>query len=412
MIIGILFFIFGLITWVNSVLIPFFKTVCELTDAQAYLVAFAFYIAYFVMAIPSSKIIKRFGYSKSMTLGLVAMSIGAFCFVPAAYFRHYLIFLIGLFIQGIGLALLQTAANPYVTLIGPIKSAARRISIMGICNKVAGMIGVFLLSSALFGKTSHLVERLSVLDSINHLNPDEIFERTQLLEKISNSIMLPYIIVGITFILLAILISSAHLPELQENEEEHCTENKPIQKYHYMWLGVFALFVYVGAEVIAIDTLVMYGKHLNFEISIASNFPIYALIALTVGYLLSIVLVPKLISQRYALIIQTIIALILTIIVVVTPSRVSITALILINFTHAIMWPAIWPLSLDGLGKHTKTASAFLIMAIAGGAVLPLIFGKLSDIFTQQYAYLILIPLYLFILFFAIFGYKIGKNYK
>jgi len=156
-VIGSLFFVFGFVTWLNNILIPYMRTSCELTtQVQGYLVTFAFYIAYFVMSIPSSLVLKKTGYSNGMALGLVVMAIGCMMFIPGAQMRSYPMFLLGLFLQGSGLSLLQTASNPYVTVIGPIESAARRMSIMGICNKLAGMIGILVLYNALFSGKEHL----------------------------------------------------------------------------------------------------------------------------------------------------------------------------------------------------------------------------------------------------------------
>ncbi|HQQ20964.1 MAG TPA: MFS transporter, partial [Bacteroidales bacterium] len=159
-IIGSLFFVFGFVTWLNSVLIPFLQTACELNKTQASWVNLSLYISYFVMAIPSSYILKKTGFSNGMALGLVIMAVGSILFVPAAMERHYPLFLIGIFIQGTGLALLQTAANPYVTILGPIETAARRQSIMGVANKVAGMIGILILSSVVFSGSNELLAQI------------------------------------------------------------------------------------------------------------------------------------------------------------------------------------------------------------------------------------------------------------
>ena len=160
-VIGSLFFVFGFVTWLNNILIPYMRTSCELTtQVQGYLVTFAFYIAYFVMSIPSSFVLKKTGYSNGMALGLVVMAIGCMMFIPGAKMRSYPMFLLGLFLQGSGLSLLQTASNPFVTVIGPIESAARRLSIMGICKTVSVMIAVLVLSNALFTGKEHLFESI------------------------------------------------------------------------------------------------------------------------------------------------------------------------------------------------------------------------------------------------------------
>ncbi len=401
-IIGALFFVFGFVTWLNSVLMPFLKTVCELTEFQASFVPFAFYISYFVMAIPSSFILKKTGFVKGMSLGLIIMTVGTLLFVPAAFYRYYLLFLVGLFVQGTGLALLQTASNPYVTILGPIQSAAQRISIMGICNKLAAILGVTLLFYALFAGMDSL--QLAV-DTAT----DSVAKATAL-QAIASQIIPPYLIMAAALIGLVFFIQYSKLPEVEEQEEETSKESRSIFSYPYMWFGVFAIFCYVGVEVIAIDYLISYGDTLGVAKELSRNFIVFSLVAFIVGYLLGIILIPKHLSQRVALIINTLLALILVGVATTSTGIVSIYAIIGLSFTNAIMWPSIWPLSIRDLGKHTKLGSAFLIMAIAGGALLPLVFGKLADLYSMQQAYFIMIPAYVYILLFATLLYKIEKK--
>ncbi len=404
-IIGALFFVFGFVTWLNGVLMPFLQTACELTKTQASLVNFAFYISYFVMAIPSSYILKKSGFANGMSLGLIVMAIGSIIFVPAALDRNYLLFLIGLFVQGTGLALLQTAANPYVTILGPIETAAKRQSIMGVSNKVAGMIGLFVLYSAIISKSKGLI------GLIEHTS--DISVKNNLLNELSRNVILPYIIITIVLIALMLFVKSAKLPEINEEANEN-DENKStgsIFSFPYLWIGIIALFFYVGAEVVSVNFLIDYGKDLNIPENVYKNFPIYALISIVVGYLLSIVLIPKVISQRTAGIINLILAIALVTIALIFPGLVSVIAIILLSFTNAILWPVIWPLSIQGLGRHTKLGSAFLIMAIAGGAVLPIFYSRLAELFNSQTAYSILYVAYGFMLFFVAIGYKI-KSWK
>jgi len=393
-IIGALFFVFGFVTWLNSVLIPFLKTACELSDSKASLVPFAFYISYFVMAIPSSSILKRTGFTNGMALGLIVMAIGSLVFIPAALQRNYLLFLVGLFTQGTGLALLQTATNPYVTILGPIESAAQRISIMGICNKVAGMIGVLALYAALFSNTEHLLVHFDTITNVAL--------REKILQQLSHSVIFPYLIMTAVLIGLVIFIKLAKLPEiLDEEKEDTKTEHHSIFSYPYLWFGIAAIFFYVGVEVVAIDYLIVYANKLQIPAEISKYYPIAALSALVVGYILGISLTPKVISQRTSLVINAFLGLTLALVALFTHGVTSIYAVIGLSFAHAIMWPAIWPLSIHSLGKHTKLASAFLIMAIAGGAVLPLIFGVISDKFGIQNAYYVLLPGYAYLIFFA-----------
>lgn len=404
-VIGSLFFVLGFVTWLNAILMPFLQTACELTTFQSSFVPFAFYISYFVTAIPSSMVLKKTGFSNGMSLALIIMAIGALIFVPAALNRSYILFLVGLFVQGIGLSLLQTAVNPYATIIGPIESAARRISIMGICNKVAGMIGIFLLSKVLFTGGDELMATIA--------NVTDPLQKEALLQSLSNRVIAPYLVMAAILIGFVLFIRAAKLPEI--NEEENSTgedkSKKSIFSYPYLWLGVLAIFFYVGAEVISVDYLARYGRYLGFGNDLSNSLSIYALIALVAGYLLGIAVVPKYISQRNALIIQLCLAIILVFVALFTNGIVSAIAIIALSFAHAIMWPAIWPLSIHDLGKYTKLGSAFLIMAIAGGAIMPLIYGKLSDLFNPQNAYALLFVSYAYIMFFATIGYKIrGKD--
>ena len=405
-IIGALFFVFGFVTWLNNVLIPFLQTSCELTSTQASLVNFAFYISYFVMAIPSSYILKKTGFANGMALGLIIMAIGSILFVPAALNRNFVLFLIGLFVQGTGLALLQTAANPYVTILGPIESAAKRQSIMGVCNKVAGMIGILILYSAIFSGSEGLIAQINDSNTLPAI-------KDQLLSELSRNVILPYIIMTCVLIALMIFVKAAKLPDISEdaNSSELDTPKKSIFAYPYLWIGIIALFFYVGAEVVSVTYLIQYGDYFGIAKEVSKNFGIYALISLVVGYLMGIVLVPKVISQRTAGIVNLVLAIILVTVALFTNGLISIIAVILLSFTNAILWPAIWPLSIQGLGKYTKLGSAFLIMSIAGGGVLSIIYGYLSDLYNPQSAYALLYVAYGFMLFFVAIGCKI-KSWK
>lgn len=402
-VIGSLFFVFGFVTWLNNILIPYMRTSCELTtQVQGYLVTFAFYIAYFVMSIPSSYVLKKTGYSNGMALGLVIMAVGCMMFIPGARLRSYPVFLAGLFLQGSGLSLLQTASNPYVTVIGPIESAARRMSIMGICNKVAGMIGILILYNALFGGKEELIESIKTAAS----GP----EKEAMLQQLSNGVIIPYLIMTAVLIALVLFIKSAHLPEIIEEEKKIDGKATSLFDYPYMWLGVAAIFFYVGAEVIAIDTLMGYGDYYNIPASVSHYFGVYALVALLVGYICGILFVPKYISQRNALIIQLLLAVTLVIVALCTEGLVSVIAIVCLSFAHAIMWPAIWPLAIRDLGNHTEFASALMVMAIVGGALIPLVYAKIADAVNPHAAYSVLFVCYAYILFFATFGYKISKS--
>lgn len=409
-IIGALFFIFGFVTWLNSVLIPFLKQACQLTDFQAYFVTLAFYIAYFVMAIPSSGILKRIGFAKGMSVGLFVMAVGSLIFIPAAQIRSYLLFLVGLFVQGTGLTLLQTASNPYVTILGPIESAAKRISIMGICNKVAGMIGIFILVELLFSDTQTLSARIEALSGAELANE---------LDILASRVIVPYLIMAVLLGGLAMMVLKAHLPEINPEEDEVSTQDRPglVEKnsvfdFPHLMLGVLCIFVYVGVEVIAIDTIGLYGQYQGFDLNTAGKFSIYSLIGLTIGYLLGIVVIPKYLSQRAALVACATMGFFFALAALATDGWVSIGFVVLLSFAHALMWPSIWPLALDRLGRFTKLGGALLIMGIVGGAIMPLVYGAVADSTNRQMAYWVTVPCYMYIFFFAVKGYKAGKMEK
>jgi FHS family L-fucose permease-like MFS transporter len=407
-IIGALFFIFGFVTWVNGTLIPYLQIACELDDFQSSLVAFAFYIAYFIMALPSSWVLGKIGYKRSMSLGLFIMAIGAAIFIPAAQSRSYFTFLVGLFCQGIGLALLQTASNPYVTILGPLESAAQRISIMGVCNKVAGAIGSVALAQIVLKGSDELKEKLKLI------SPEA---KKVMLDGMASKVIEPYIYIAIAFAVVAILLNFSPLPEIKTSEEkteaDTASDGNSIFKYTYLLLGVVALFLYVGVEVIAGDFIIQYGtKFWSIPIAEAQFYTMYILITMVVAYLIGAALIPKYLSQENALKLCAIMGMVLVVGIVLAPGKTSIYFVVALGFANALVWPSIWPLAIKDLGGHIKTGSAMLIMAIAGGALLPLVYGSLSDSIGKQQAYWMMFPCYMFILFYAMKGHKMGIQKK
>lgn len=406
-IIGVLFFIFGFVTWLNATLIPFLKISCELSNVQAYFVTFAFYISYFVMALPSSLVLHKTGFKGGMATGLLVMAFGSLLFLPAAMTRVYGLFITGLFIQGTGLCILQSASNPYVTILGPIESAAKRISIMGICNKIAGFIGPLVLSAI-------VLKNFEVIESQLKVTITGI-EREIILNNLASRVIMPYIIISVSLIILAVFIRFSPIPEIDteknnENPEKKAVERKnSIFKFPHLLLGFIAIFFYVGAEVISIDTITLYGKSQGVVMDDARLYPLMPLFGMVVGYIIGIILIPKYIKQEKALGISAILGLLFSITALLVYGFASVIFIALLGLANAVMWPAIWPLAIKGLGKYTKTGSAILIMGIAGGAILPLIYGRLVDIsfIGSQQAYWILIPCYLFIFYYAFKGHKI-----
>lgn len=406
-IIGILFFIFGFVTWLNGTLIPFLKLACDLqSDTEALLVTFAFYMAYFFLAIPSSFILGKTGYKKGMSLGLAIMGLGALLFIPAANTRNFALFLTGLFVQGMGLALLQTASNPYISVIGPIESAAKRISIMGICNKVAGALSPLILGAIVLKGASEIEGKIA-----KAATPEM---RVDLLNELAQRVVTPYSIMAAVLFLLAIMIWFSSLPEIEATAEKYIegrSEKKSLLQFPYLWLGVLCIFLYVGVEVMAGDVIGTYGKAIGIGLDETKVFTSYTLWSMVVGYVIGIFTIPKYIKQQQALALSAIAGLLLSLGVFVTTGYTSIIFIALLGFANALMWPAIFPLAIEGLGKFTKFGSAILIMGIAGGAVLPLVYAWLVSSATPPAAFFsIVAPCYAYILFFAWKGHAIGKQ--
>ena len=411
-----LFFIFGFITWVNGALIPFMKTINELTESQSYLVASASYISFVVMALPASYLLEKVGYKIGMSIGLFIMAIGALVFIPAAEARTYWMFLTGIFIQGTEMTILQTAANPYITILGPIESGAQRIAIMGIANKVAGALGSLIFGAIL----------LNGIDEVNtQLDSVSADEKAILLDKMADSVFVPYVVMAIVLFVLGLMMRKAPLPDvevaLDANEQPHGESQKTIFEYPHLWLGILTLFVYVGAEVIAGDSIIAYGIAIGFSASTAKFFTTFTLMAMVATYALGVAIIPKYISQQKALQISALLGIVFSIMILMTDGFTSVLFVAALGIANALVWPAVWPLTLEGLGKHTKTASALLIMAIAGGAIIPPLYGRLVDqgkeslvgsgfsssdalAISAQESYYILIPCYLIIFGFAVFA--------
>ncbi len=428
-IIGLLFFIFGFVTWLNGTLIPFLKLACELDTIQALFVTFAFYISYFFLAIPSSQILKKTGFKNGMALGLLVMAVGCLIFIPAANMRAYPLFLTGLFVQGMGLSLLQTASNPYISIIGPNESAAQRISIMGICNKVAGILSPLILSSI-------VLKNATAIESQVMQTTDAVL-KAGLLDELAARVIMPYIVMAVVLAGLALMIRRSALPEVDVTAEDQsnapaldtATESKildagkgmqserptlnlaagrtSIWQFPHLLLGALALFFYVGAEVMAGDVIGIYGKSLGFSLDLTKYFTTFTLAAMLLGYVLSIVAIPKYISQQNFLKYSAILGVVLTILVYFTTGSTAVTFIALLGLANAVMWPAIFPLAINGLGKFTQIGSAILIMGIAGGAVLPQAYGLIEESLGYQAAFLIsMLPCYLFIFYYAVKGYK------
>jgi FHS family L-fucose permease-like MFS transporter len=404
-IIGSLFFVFGFVTWLNGTLIPFLQLACELNTSQALLVTFAFYMAYFFLAIPSSYILKATGFKNGMSLGLFVMAIGALIFIPAASTRMFPLFLIGLFVQGMGLSLLQTASNPYITIVGPIESAAQRISIMGICNKAAGALSPIILSALVLNGAQSIESKLKAITNGMQKEP--------LLSELAGRVILPYIVIAIVLVIMALLIKYSSLPEINTDKDHIDAEGvvvaprSSIFKYRNLNLGVICLFLYVGVEVMAGDVIGTYGKSLGMSLDRTKIFTSYTLASMVIGYIIGIATIPRYIKQEKALMLSAIVGVLFTISAYFTKGYTSIVFIALLGFANSLMWPAIFPLAIKGLGQYTKLGSAMLVMGIAGGALLPQVYAFLAKSMSTQSAFLSsMLPCYIYIFYYAVFGYK------
>lgn len=403
-VIGILFFIFGFLTWINGILIPYFQICLELNNFQSTWVALASYAAYFFMAIPSAWILKFTGYKKGIYIGLLVMAIGTALFVPAAYSRTYSLFLTGLFVTGSGLALLQTAANPYVAIIGPIESHAQRIGFMGLANKIAGLLSLAIFGSVFLFNADDIVARINTADSI---------EKQIILDNYALRIVQPYLIVTGLLLVMAILIYFSGLPEVKEEEEDTemlvIDKSRSIFSYPHLFFGVFALFCAAACEVIPIDGIILYSKSLGIPLEESRHFAKYTLYAMIAGYLASTILIPKYLSQQKALASCALYGIVLVLAAYFTHGITSVFFLVLMGFSSAMLWGTIWGLSLKRLGRFTKMGSAMLLMAVIGGGFFPVVFGKLIDINLShpQNAVLLLLPCYGVLLLFASWGHRL-----
>lgn len=399
--VGGFFFLFGFVTWINGTLIPYLRIACELKEWESYLVTFAFYISYTIMAIPSGKLLQSTGMITGMRIGLVVMAIGCMLFIPAALTRTYQIFLLGLFIVGTGLAILQTAVNPYITLLGPIESAAKRISIMGLCTKFAGVLAPFILGAILLNNADELVEELKQLSPANKMLRLDILAQT---------VILPYCILSGILLLVAFLIKYANLPDIKpvspaKIKAAHGLKESFVWRHPHVLLGFVAIFCAVGLEVVAGDTIANYGLYHGLPLNVAKHLTSYSLAGGIVGYLFGALAIPKWVSQEKTFLYSNFLGLALTALAILVPGIASLVLIALLNMANAIMWPAVWPQALKGLkGRDINKGSAILIMGIAGGAIMPLLYAWLSGYTNNQVAYLIIIPCYLFNLYYWLLG--------
>ena len=414
--IGLLFFIFGFVTWLNGALIPFLQMVCELSEMEALFIAFCFYVAYVVMALPMAKILEVTGYKKGMSLGLAMIAIGCLLFVPAALSKTFAVFLIAQFVVGSGLTILQTASNPFIVHLGSQDSAAARIAFMGLLNKFAGVLAPLLFTALVLGNFSD-VSQVSLAQL-----PEA--ERAAQLNEMSSQLIQPYIGMAIALGILAMGLMRVNLPDIQFESDDSGdnTQANGVLQFPHLVLGAITLFCYVGVEVIAGDTIGLYGSSLG--VANATSLTSFTMTAMVIGYFLGLFCIPRLISQSKAMLMSGILGVVFTVgIMLGSDQSHSISAILwgwtgiqtlpdtvaliaLLGLANAMVWPTVWPLALADLGKFTPKGSAILIMGIAGGAILPLVYGGLSDTLDAQSAYAVMLPCYAFICYYALGGHK------
>ncbi len=386
--IGMMFFTVGFAMGINSYLVPLLQSTLDVSSGESYLIIAATFTAFLVFSYPASKIIARIGYRYTMCLAFGLFAAGFALFIPSAHLRSLPLFLLASFICGIGNTVLQAAINPYVTILGPIESAAKRISMMGICNALSWPVAPLFLA-AVIGK--------------------------DIGDAVLTDIDLPfYIIIGIV-LLLGLATCFAPLEEIKavgEDEENaadcpYAQGKKSIWQFPHLVLGALALFFYVGVETLALSTTVDYAAALGLKNP--QSYAIWPSVGMAVGYVLGIITIPKFISQATALKICCWMALIGSLLIVFTPAETSIWFVASLGLACSLMYPAIWPLAIVDLGRFTKTGSSLLVASIGGGALIPLLFGFLKDAVGNHSAYWICLPCYIFIFYYAYSGHKIRK---
>ena len=412
-IVAFLFFMFGFISWINAILIPYFKISFQLTHLKSYLVVFAFYISYLIFSVPSSYLLRRLGYKKGMMIGFWVMSVGAFLFVPAALSMSYVIFLLGLLSIGAGLAILQTAANPYITALGSREGAARRFSIMGLCNKGAGVISPLIFAAVIFkAEDNSLFARLAEMGAA---------EKSEALRELVSRVIVPYIVVGFLLFGLGLFIRYSIFPEIDiEHESEKMAASNmgktSIFQFPHLILGAVAIFTHVGTQIISIDTIINYAVSMKMSVIEAKVFPSYTLTATMIGYLIGIICIPRYFKQKTAFRVCVISGIVLTFLIVLARGQVALLGhvsdislwfVVLLGLANSIVWPGIWVMALDGLGRFTKLGGSILVMGLVGNAILPLVYGMLADNFNSRFAYLVLLPCYLYLIYYSFKGYRV-----
>lgn len=394
-----LFFLWGFALNLNPILIPHLKKACQLTDTQSAFIDSASYIAYFLMALPAGWFMKRFGYKGGIVLGLMLFAAGAFLFYPAAVTRSYVFFLTALFIIASGLTFLETAANPYITVLGDPEGATQRINFAQSFNGLAATLapllgGMFILSGETLSKEKEAL-----------MSPDVL---SAYLDKEASSVQVPFLIIGGIVLLIAIFMIRTPLPEIQE-EEGQVEKTGSLLKEKNLMMGVMAQFFYVGAQTCVSSFFIRFSSQVaGIQEKSAALFLSAALLGFMIGRFIGTFLM-KYISPSKLLAVYSLINIILVVAAVLLHGVASVYALMGVNFFMSIMFPTIFSLSIRGLGSRMKEGSSMVIMAIVGGAVFPVIMGRVSDRTNIQTAYLVPAVCFAVILYFALHNLKVKK---
>lgn len=387
-IIGLFFFSIGFALGINSYLMPVLKNAMHISGAASSLLLAATFIPFLLFGIPATHCIRLIGYKRTMALSFAIFAVAFALFILAAKQNSLTWFLIASFVSGAANAVLQASVNPYVTILGPLDSAARRISCMGISNKLAWPVTTLFIT---------LVIGKGIGD-------------TQL-----SDLYLPFTIIIAIFLLLGVIALLAPLPDVKaagEDESDttaasnsYADGKTSILQFPHLLLGCLALFLYVGVETISLATATGYAQSLGLE---GDNYGFIPSVGMIVGYVCGVIFIPRYLSQAAAMRICAIIALVGSIAVAVVPNPVfSVCCIFLMALGCSLMWPALWPLAMADLGKFTKAGSSLLTMAIAGGAVMPWVQGLVQDAFSYQTSYWVSVPCFLFILYYGLAGYKV-----
>ena len=410
-ILGGLFFIIGFFTWLNGPLITFVRLAFEQTDVGSFLILMVFYLSYLVLALPASWILRRTGLKKGLSLALTIMAVGAATFGEFATRRWYPGALTGLFIIGGGLAVLQTAINPYISMLGSIDGAARRIALMGICNKSAGIAAPLLIGSLVLKGIGDLSSQVEAAGPI---------ERARLLDAFAAKIHTPYLLMAGVLLVVAAAVLASPLPEIKaaaanarfsDAQRGVTADGRGIFGFPHLWLGVACLFVYVGVEVIAGDAIGVYGRGFGLPLDQTKFFTAFTLSAMLLGYVSGLLAIPRVTSQEGYLRASALLGVVLVAGAFLTKGYVSVGFVAALGFANAMMWPAIFPMAIRGLGRATETGSALLVMGIAGGAVIPETFGLLKQHYDFQAVFAALTsPCYLYIFWYAWRGHRVGQG--